>query len=109
VTGRLGRDPEVRVTASGKSVASFSIALDDGFGEKKTTLWLPVEVWDKTAEAIGRLVTAGKRVTVVGRIKEDTWNDAKTGEKRSKLKILANQIDIIDFAEKDEGAEDVPF
>lgn len=103
ITGRLGKNPEIRSTPSGKSVASFSLAVDEGFGDKKKTNWFFVEAWDKTAEALGRLVTAGKRVTVVGSLQEDTWQDKNSGEKKSRIKILANRVDIIDFAEKNQG------
>ena len=103
LTGRLGKDPEVRSTQAGKTVASFSVAVDDGWGDKKKTDWWDVEVWGKTAEAVGRLVTSGKRVTVTGSLKKDEWQDKTSGEKRSRTKILANQVDIIDFADKNQG------
>ena len=116
LTGRLGKDPEIRATNSGKSVASFSIAVDDGWGDKKKTYWFSVEAWDKTAEAVGRMVSSGKRVTVVGSLQEDTWNDSKTGDKRSRIKVLANRVDIIDFADKSQADghsevsdDDIPF
>lgn len=113
LTGRLGKNPEVRATNNGKSVASFSIAVDDGWGEKKKTDWWDIEAWDKTAEAVGRLVTAGKRVTVTGSLKKDEWQDKNSGEKKSKTKIRAMSVDIIDFAEKNQadGAsdDDIPF
>ena len=116
VSGRLGRDPELRSTSTSKSVAAFSIALDEGYGEKKKTIWLNIEAWDKTAEAVARLVTAGKRVSVVGRLSEDTWTDTKSGEKKSRFKVIANQIDIIDFPDKNQADghgesvdDDIPF
>lgn len=113
LTGRLGKDPEVRSTGSGKSVVVFSIAVDDGFGDKKKTDWWDVEAWNKTAEAIGRLVVAGNRVTVTGSLKKDEWQD-QSGNKRSKAKILATRVDIIDFAQGSNQAveisdEDIPF
>ena len=88
--------------------------MDDGWGEKKKTYWFLVEAWDKTAEAVGRLVTAGKRVVVVGSIHEDTWNDSKTGDKKSRIKIRANSVEIIDFPEKSQAdgyneSDDIPF
>ncbi len=116
LTGRLGKDPEIRSTSSGKSVASFSIAVDDGWGDKKKTYWFNIEAWDKTAEAISRMVSSGKRVTVVGSLQEDTWKDSNTGDKRSRIKVLASRVDIIDFAEKNQGDghgevsdDDIPF
>jgi single-strand DNA-binding protein len=114
--GRLGKDPELRSTTSGKSVVSFSLAVDDGWGDKRKTNWFTIEAWDKTAEAVARLATAGKRIAVVGSLQEDTWTDQKSGEKRSRTKILASRVDIIDFAEKNQGDgqgqvddDDIPF
>lgn len=116
LSGRLGKDPELRSTPGGKSVVCFSLAVDDGWGDKKKTSWFYVEAWDKTAEAIARMVSAGKRVAVVGSLQEDTWADSKTGEKRSRLKVIARNVDIIDFNEKNQGDghgeisdDDIPF
>ena len=116
LTGRLGKDPELKSTNTGKALAKFSIAVDDGWGEKKKTDWWDVEVWGKTAEAVGRLVTAGKRVTVTGALKQETWQDKQTGDKRSKTKILALSVDIIDYAATNQADghgevddDDIPF
>lgn len=116
ISGRLGKDPEVKQTNGGKSVCSFSIAVDSGFGDKKKSMWVNVEAWDKTAEAIGRLVTSGKRVAVTGQLAQDEWTDAQTGQKKSRFKIRANQVDVIDFAEKTQADghgevsdDDIPF
>jgi single-strand DNA-binding protein len=111
LSGRLGKDPEIKQTSGGKSVASFSIAVDTGFGQSKKTSWFNVEVWDKTAEAVAKYVTSGKRVSVVGSLVEDTWQDSSTGQKRSKIKVNASRVDIIDFADKDEPVsnDDIPF
>lgn len=107
VSGRIGKAPEVKTTQSQKSVTSFSLAVDRGFGEKKKTVWLNVEAWDKTAEAIVRLTGQGKRVIVTGELDEDSWQDQQGG-KRSRIKVIANRVDIIDYVEK-EQTEDVPF
>jgi single-strand DNA-binding protein len=107
VTGRLGKDPEIRSTSSGKSVTSFSLAVDEGYGDKKSTLWVYCEAWDKTAEAIGRLVTKGSRVTVQGSLREDSWTD-NDGNKKSRTKIVAQKVDIIDFIDKEKN-DDAPF
>lgn len=100
LTGRLGKDPELKTTNSGKSVTSFGVALDEGYGEKKKTIWVNVEAWDKTAEAINRLSGKGKRVTVRGRLSEDVWE--QNGEKKSRFKVVAQDVDILDFKENGE-------
>lgn len=108
--GRIGKMPEIRYTPAGKSVGVFSIAVDRGYGEKKRTVWANVEVWDKTAEAVARMARPGGRVIVTGEFDEDSWTD-KEGNKKSRPKFIAKNVDIIDFVEKqDDGpSEDAPF
>lgn len=109
LSGRLGRDPESRSTSTNKTVCSFSIAQDDGYGDNKTTQWWYIEAWDRTAEAVIRLVKKGSRVVVTGRLKTDSW-EGKNGEKKTSTKIVATQVEIIDFADKkEEELEAVPF
>lgn len=114
LTGRLGKAPEVRQTPSGKSVGVFTLAVDRGYGDKKKTLWINVEVWNKTAEAVARLVTQGNRVTVVGELDEDVWRDRESNTERKRMKVVANSVDIIDFAEskpaeRANNEDDIPF
>ena len=59
--GRLTRDPEVRYTQSGKAVCRFTLAIDDGWGEKKKTYFIPVTCWEKLAEACGNNLVKGQR------------------------------------------------
>lgn len=101
VSGRIGKDPEIKSTNSGKSVTSFSLAVDEGFGDKKKTLWLQVEAWDKTAEAINRLSGKGKRILIEGRIGVDTWE--QNGETKTRTKIIANRVEFIDFLERSQA------
>jgi len=113
LTGRLGKAPEIRTTPSGKSVGVFTLAVDRGYGDKKKTLWVNVEVWNKTAEAVARMVTKGNRVTVVGELDEDAWKD-KEGNERRRTKVVAQSVDIIDFADKQADGDNtddgpVPF
>ena len=76
--GRLGRDPEMRFSPKGEPVTSFSVAVDDGYGESKKTLWLRVSVWGKQAEACNQYLKKGKMVLVEGRM----IADAATGGPR---------------------------
>ncbi|SRR6266550_2607734 len=97
--GRLGRDPETRHTGSGKAVTNFSIAVDYGFGEKKTTSWIPVVAWEKTGELAAQYLVKGSQVAVAGRLQERSWQD-KEGNKRTVLEVIASQIDFLTKAEK---------
>jgi single-strand DNA-binding protein len=97
--GRLGRDPEVRFTGSGKAVANFSIAVDDGYGEKKITSWVPVVAWEKTAELVQQYVVKGSQVAVSGQLRQRNWED-RDGNKRTVLEVIARQIDFLTKVEK---------
>ena len=78
IVGRLGKDVELRYTPDGKAVASFSVAVDDGFGENKKTIWLRVSVWEKQAETCNQYLHKGSIVLVEGRLTPDP----KTGGPR---------------------------
>lgn len=67
--GHSGGEAETRFTKSGKAVTNFSLATNDGWGDKEETNWHKVTCWDKTAEYIGEHLTKGASVLVEGRIK----------------------------------------
>lgn len=110
--GRLVRDPEVRYTQSGKAVCRFTIAVDEGWGEKKKTYFIPVTCWEKLAEACGNNLVKGQKVTVMGTLTQRTYE--QNGEKKSVIEVVAREVD---FGEKARGAQgstavsddDIPF
>jgi single-strand DNA-binding protein len=95
ITGRLTRDPEVRYTQTGKAVASFSVAVDSGFGENKSVDFIPVVVWEKLAEACGNNLTKGRRVLVEGRLQIKDYE--KDGQKRRSADVVAKNIEFLDY------------
>lgn len=110
--GRLVRDPEVRYTQSGKAVCRFTLAIDDGWGEKKKTYFIPVTCWEKLAEACGNNLVKGQKVAVMGTLTQRTYE--QNGEKRYAYEVVAREVE---FGEKARGAqgsravsdEDIPF
>tara|TARA_R110002020_G_scaffold448962_1_gene661904 strand:+ start:319 stop:756 length:438 start_codon:yes stop_codon:yes gene_type:complete len=97
--GRMGRDPEVRMTPSGSKVASFSIActekFKDGNGQQQEkTEWVNVVVWKKLAEIVERIGRQGQNVFVSGSFKTQTWDD-QNGQKRYKTEIVGRQWQIL--------------
>lgn len=104
LVGRLGRDPETRYTSGGKSVANFAIAVDDGFGEKKTTSWITIVAWEKTAELAQKYLVKGSQVAVEGRLRQRSYEN-KSGEKVSVLEVIANRLDFLTKAEKSNNRE----
>ena len=97
VAGNLTKDPEVKFTPNGKAVANLSLAVnrrwktEDG-QDKDETVFIDVQAWGKTAEVIGRHCTKGAGVLFQGRLKLDQWEDKQTGQKRSKLFVVADSF-----------------
>jgi single-strand DNA-binding protein len=93
--GNLTRDPEIRSTPSGTQIAQFAIAVnrkwkDVGTGQTKEEVsFIDVEAWSKTAEAIAKFFHKGDPIFIEGRLKQDSWEDKTSGQKRSKLKVVA--------------------
>jgi single-strand DNA-binding protein len=93
--GRLTRDPETRSTASGKTVTSFSLAVDRG-GQDDTADFFDVTAWEKTGELVAQYLSKGRRVLVQGRLRQDSWDDKETGKKRSKVEVVAGDVTFLD-------------
>lgn len=102
--GHLGKDPELRYTANGKAVCSFSIAVDSGYGEKKKTVWWDVSVWDKQGETVKQYLAKGSLAFVEGETVEDEWEDKDTGAKRRAKKVVARDVRFMDSKPKDESS-----
>lgn len=100
LVGNLGKDPEVRSTATGQQVATFSLATNrvwrDKNGEKQEkTEWHNIKVWGKQAEIAGRYLTRGKTIFLEGRIETRSYDDKKTGEKRYITEIVCDNFQMI--------------
>lgn len=96
ITGHTGRAPDARYTPSGMAVVDFSVAVNhsrkQGNEWVDETSWVNVVAFGGLAENVAESVGKGTRVTVTGRISEDTWEDKDTGAKRSKLKVVADDV-----------------
>lgn len=66
LAGNVGLDPEMRYTSDGKSVTTFPVAVSDGFGERKKTIWFRVTTWEKQAETCNNYLKKGAKVLVEG-------------------------------------------
>jgi len=92
-SGNLGRDPELRSTASGTSVCDFSIAVQGRKDDPPT--WFRVTAWEKQAEACAEYLKKGSKVLVTGDIRTDEYED-KEGNKRQKWWVNARQVEFLD-------------
>lgn len=96
ILGNLGKDPDIRATGTGKTVASFSVAVKRKYttqqGEaKELTDWINVVAWGSLAEAVGNQLKKGSRVFVEGRYSTRSYED-KNGNKRYVTEVIANMI-----------------
>lgn len=93
--GRLTRDPETRTTPSGKSVTSFSIAVDRQTQDDQADFF-DVTAWEKLGELVSQYLSKGRRVLVQGRLRQDSWDDKETGKKRSRVDVVATDVTFLD-------------
>ena len=108
--GRLTRDPEIRMTQSGTTAASFALACERDYapqGQDKVTDFFDIATFGKTADFAGQYFAKGQLVAVKGRLQQRDWTD-KQGNKRRTTEILADRCY---FAEKrqDKDASDAGF
>lgn len=104
IMGRLTRDPEMRTTTTGKSIASFSLAVDRG-GQDDQADFFDVTAWEKLGELVNQYLSKGRRCLVQGRLRQDSWDDKDTGKKRSKVEIVATDVTFLDGPSGDGGGQ----
>jgi single-strand DNA-binding protein len=100
--GRLTRDPEMRTTTTGKTIASFSLAVDRG-GQDDQADFFEVTAWEKLGELVNQYLSKGRRCLVQGRLRQDSWDDKETGKKRSKVEVVATDVTFLDGPSGDGG------
>src|SRR5690625_2498879 len=90
--GRLGKDPDLRYTQSGKAVANFSLAVTRPFNREETD-WFDVTCWNKTAELAAQHLAKGRQAGVTGRLQQDRWE--QDGQQRTKIIVVADNITFV--------------
>jgi single-strand DNA-binding protein len=106
LAGNLTRDPQVRFLANEQAVANFGLAVNrrykgsDGQMKEETT-FVDIEAWGRTAELVGQYLTKGRAAFIEGRLKLDSWDD-KDGQKRQKLKVVADNVQFMDSGNRGE-------
>lgn len=101
--GNVGRDAESRMTPSGKLVASFSLAINEGSGDRQTTLWVRVSAWEKLAEICQQYVAKGKQVLVVGRLTPANAYVDKAGNPAASYEVTAEKIRLLGSRDDGDG------
>lgn len=90
--GRLGQDPELKTTPTGKSVCSFSLAVKGM--QADSVDWIRIVAWEKTAETIANYCAKGREIAIEGRISVRNWED-EGGNKRQSVEVVANRFHFI--------------
>lgn len=98
--GNLTRDPEVRYTPKGSAVCDIGLAINRVYtsdsGEKiEEVTFVDVVLWGKTAELAGKYLHKGRPVHIEGRLQMESWEDKATGQKRTKLKVVGEQMQFL--------------
>ena len=99
--GNLTADPEVRTTPRGTSLTELRLAVNrvtsgPNEGERREeTTFLDVTCWGRTAEVAAQYLSKGRSVFIEGRLQMDTWEDKQTGQKRSRIRIVAENLQML--------------
>jgi single-strand DNA-binding protein len=98
--GNLTRDPEVRYTPKGTAVTDLGLAVNRTYtadnGEKREEVtFVDVTFWGRTAEVAGEYLKKGRPVFIEGRLQLDSWDDKQSGQKRTKLKVIGENMQML--------------
>ncbi len=109
--GRLTRDPEIRFLPSGSQVTSFSVAVNRSYKVnnewKEETYFFDVEAFGYLAERLGKQLFKGMQILIEGQLRQDRWETA-SGERRSKIKIVADKVNILSGKSEKSNSDDEP-
>jgi len=103
LSGRLGRDSEVKHLPNGTAVLEFSIAVDVGFGDRKTSFWLRCSLFGDRGSKLAQYLTKGQSVAVSGEFNPRAWNDKEGAEKIS-LELRADKVELLGSKRDDSPA-----
>ncbi len=101
LVGNLTRDPVVRYTSAGTPVAEIGVAVNRTWYDRETnerreeTTFVDVTLWGRQAEIAGEYLTKGRQVLIEGRLQLDQWEDRQTGQKRSRLRVVCENLQML--------------
>ena len=108
LVGNCTRDPEVRYTPKGTAVTDLGLAMNryyssDGGEKREETTFVDVTLWGRQAEVAAEYLKKGRPVYIEGRLQMDSWEDKNSGQKRSKLKVVGEQMQLLGSREGGSG------
>lgn len=101
ISGNLVRDVEIRSTQGGTSIATFTVAVNDRKKDPQSGQWIdvpnyiPCVMFGKRADTIGNFLSKGSKVSILGKLRWSQWDDKKTGQKRSKIEVVVDDIEFM--------------
>jgi single-strand DNA-binding protein len=113
LVGNLTRDPELRYTPKGTAIAKVGLAVNrvwtNEAGEKKEEVtFVDVDIFGRTAENVGQYMRKGRPILIEGRLKLDQWDDKQTGQKKSKLGVVAETVQFLGSPAGEGGGAPAP-
>ncbi|HET6888479.1 MAG TPA: single-stranded DNA-binding protein [Candidatus Udaeobacter sp.] len=98
--GNLTRDPEVRYTPKGSAVCDLGIAVNrvyttEGGERREEVTFVDVVLWARLAEIAGEYLRKGRPIFIEGRLQMDSWDDKQTGQKRTKLRVVGESMQLL--------------
>lgn len=100
LVGNLTRDPELRYTPKGTAIAKLGLAVNrvwttEGGEKKEEVTFVDVDVFGRTAENVGQYMRKGRPILIEGRLRLEQWDDKQTGQKRSRLGVVAETVQFL--------------
>jgi len=98
--GNVTRDPEIKYTPKGTALVELGLAMNrvytpEGGERREETTFVDVTIWGRTAEIANEYAKKGKQIYIEGRLQMDTWEDKQSGQKRSKLRVVADNLTLL--------------
>jgi len=99
--GNVTRDPEIKYTPQGRAVTDLGMAVNrtystDSGERREETTFVDVTLWGRTAETAAEYCKKGRAVYIEGRLQLDSWEDKTSGQKRSKLRVVGDNYQLLD-------------
>ena len=101
LVGNLTRDPQVKYTTGGTAVTEIGLAVNRRWLDKQSNQWkdettfVDITLWGRTAEIAGEYLAKGRPVLIAGRLQLDTWDDKESGQKRSTLRVVGENMTML--------------
>lgn len=109
ISGNLTRDPDVRATAAGTQVLSFTVAVNDRRKNQQTGQWedypnfVDCTLFGTRGEKLAQYLAKGSKVAIEGKLRYRSWNDQQTGQKRSALEVVVDELEFMSGQQQQQG------